>query len=512
MAIRCGFFNSIDQDRVYQADDMTKPYEMLVSNGVFATQRGTPSNQLQVYADEGMTIRVKAGRGIFFDKWFLNDADLILSVQYSEPTLSRIDSVVVEIDKTESVRGARIYIKKGTPNSSPVPPAMTRTDYIKEYRLANITIGPNVQSIAQKNIQDTRGMSDCGWVTSLIQQLDTSTLYEQWQAGFDEWFHDVKETLSTATLIRSYNSVYTTSAQDETLIPIQIVQYNQNLDILQVYINGLMLIKDVEYSIANNQNIRLTKGVDPNTPISFVVYKSIDGSDAETVVSQVVDLQNNMEKIRATSLTGAVKKAIFSGDLLATFRSLGVGMHTILASDAVTNTPTSGQYWRCVGHYTDEPYGWLIAISGQGRAYINFASGASSWTGWKELTNNRSESALYYSAAGVFPTSGTAITPSKTLSECEHGWKLVFCGYDDVAKAARDVYVQTYDIPKLNHKNAQWNGESITLPLIYRYVTESDTSEMCQKTLTVYNNRLVGGTTASTGKQRNMVLKAIYEY
>lgn len=602
MAIRCGFFNSVNEDRLYSADEMTRPYEMLVSNGVFATQQGTPSNYLQVYAEGGMNVRIKAGRGIFFDKWFLNDSDMVLSLDSAEPTLSRIDSVVVKVDKSENVRDASIIIKKGSPNSSPQPPALTRNDYIREYRLANITIAPNTGSITQSMIQDTRGLSECGWVTSLIKQVDTSTLYEQWQAGFDEWFQDVKETLSTATLIRSYNKTYTTTVQDEVEIPIDIPQFNRNIDILQVYINGLMLIKDVEYTIVDNTEIELTKGVDVGTPISFVVYKSIDGSDAETVVSQVVDLQNNVDKIRLTSLTGAVKRAIFSGDLLATFRTMGVGMHTILASDAVTNTPAAGQYWRCFGHYTDAPYGWIIAVSGQGKAYINFASGETSWTGWRELTNTQSPVAengavkisvtgtanvldafvnagvgfhtmyaaynttglpmlgayrlfghltatnfgwliaikadgstytnyldngvwqgwkvlsdalpapLYKSDAGVFPNAGATITPSKPLSQCQHGWQLVFSGYNDSTSAPRDLYVQTFNIPKQSYKATNWNGESITIPLAYQYVNESDETRFCQKTMTVYDNRLVAGATSSTGKQRNMVLRAIYEY
>lgn len=602
MAIRCGFFNSVNQDRLYPADDMTKPYEMLVSNGVFATQLGTPSNYLQVYAEGGMNVKIKAGRGIFFDKWFLNDSDMVLSLDSAEPTLSRIDSVVVKVDKSENVRAASIEIKKGSPNSSPQPPALTHTDYVREYRLANVTIAPNTGSITQTMIQDTRGLSECGWVTSLIQQLDTSTLYEQWQAGFEEWFQDVKETLSTATLIRSYNKTYTTSVQDEVEIPIDIPQFNRNIDILQVYINGLMLIKDVEYTIIDNTEIELTDGVDVGTPISFVVYKSIDGSDAETVVSQVVELQNNLDKIRLTSTTGAVKRAIFSGDLLATFRTMGVGMHTILASDAVTNTPVAGQYWRCFGHYTDVPYGWIVAVSGQGKAYINFASGETSWTGWRELTNTQSPVAengavkisvtgtanvldafvnagvgfhtmyaaynttglpmlgayrlfghltaanfgwliaikadgstytnyldngvwqgwkvlsdalpapLYKSDAGVFPNAGATITPSKPLSQCQHGWQLVFSGYNDSTSTPRDLYVQTFVIPKQSYKGANWNGESITIPLAYQYVNESDETRFCQKTMTVYDNRLVAGSTSSTGKQRNMVLRAIYEY
>lgn len=391
MAIYCGFFNSQNKDRLYTAEDMTKPYELLVSNGVFATQEGTPSNYLQVYASDpaSMNITVKAGRGIFYDKWFINDADMVITIDQAEPTLNRIDTIVVRVDKTATVRNGSIIVKKGTPSSSPVAPSIETGDYgIKEYRLANIYVAARSVSIAQKSITDMRGSADCPWVTSLVQQVDTSTLFIQWQEAFDDWFGTVKETLATSTLIRSYNSSYTTGAQDETSIPINISQFNRYLDILQVYVNGLMLIKDVEYTVVDDTKITLTLPVDKGTPVSFVVYKSVDGSDAETVVQQVYELQNIVSASKITNDTGGVKLSITSGDLLASFKGLGKGFHTILASNNVTNIPQSGQYYRCFGHITDVPYGWIIAVSDNGKAFVNFATGESTWTGWKELTNS----------------------------------------------------------------------------------------------------------------------------
>ena len=35
MSMRSGFFNSVDGDRLYNAEDMTMPYRNLISNGVF---------------------------------------------------------------------------------------------------------------------------------------------------------------------------------------------------------------------------------------------------------------------------------------------------------------------------------------------------------------------------------------------------------------------------------------------------------------------------------------------
>ena len=49
MAFQCGFFNSINGDRKYNAEEMNNPYHRIVSNGVFAKPDETPSIDLYNY-------------------------------------------------------------------------------------------------------------------------------------------------------------------------------------------------------------------------------------------------------------------------------------------------------------------------------------------------------------------------------------------------------------------------------------------------------------------------------
>lgn len=504
MAISCGFFNAVNGDRTYNAEQMNNPYKRIVSNGVFAKGDGTPSNDLKVIADGTMVVKVNAGDGIFDGKWANNDAPQNVTIDAADVSNPRIDSIVFSVDYVN--RKGTIGVVKGTPAVNPVAPSIMRSNVRMDYRLANVRVAANASGITQGEVTDTRAGADCGFITSLLQQPDITSIYDQWQTQFEEWFSGIKETLATATLIRSYTSQYLTATQDETVIPIQITQFNKNLDIMQVFINGLRLLPEVEYTVDSNTQITLAKGVDPNTPVSFVVYKSVDGSDAESVVSQVYALQ----QIQITANGGGVKSSVTAaGDVLTQFVSLGAGFHTMYSASGASNAPKQGAF-RYFGHMTSATVGWLIALQADGSVYANYYN-AGTWTGWKVIHEVNATS-LYYSAAGVFPTAGTAITPSKPLNECQHGWQLVFCGYDDTGKAPRDVYVQTYEIPKKNHKQANWNGERLSIPLIYQYVDESDSSLMCQKTLIVYNDRIIGGSTASTGVQRNVVLRAVYEY
>ena len=305
MAVSGGFFNSLDNDRLYYAEDVNHFFEGLVGAGVFISVGGA----LHVTAGTGMQVQVASGRLVDSKgRWLRNDATLNLTIGAADVLLPRYDAIVAGIDSTSAKRSASIYVKSGTAASSPAKPAITRNEYLEEYCLAYVYVDKGVTAITQSAITDTRpDASVCGWVSGLIKQVDTSELFAQYQAAYEEdrqanqsafntWFASIKDSLAAATLIRSYNSVYTTSKAGETVIPIGISQYNKEIDILQAYINGLRLVPNSDYTITSNAQITLTKDVDAGTPVSFEVFKSVDGSDAETVVSQVNDIQNDLNK------------------------------------------------------------------------------------------------------------------------------------------------------------------------------------------------------------------------
>ena len=292
MAISSGFFNSVSGDRKYNAEQMSMYFDKLITSGVFPN----PSTNLQVLATTGMTINVLPGRGMINCRWVNNDANFALTVDGSDAVLNRIDSVIMKLDLSDSVRYLTIEIKKGTLATSPVAPTMERSTYIQEYCLANIYVAALADEITQADITDMRASASCGWVTSLIEQVDTSELFVQWQdaykryyeestAAFLEWFNGVKETLSTAAVIKNVTNTYVTTTQDESEITIGIDGYNSDVDVLTVYINGLKLIQGVDYTIGlYGTTIVLTKSVDLGTVIEFEVFKSTDGEDAWSAI------------------------------------------------------------------------------------------------------------------------------------------------------------------------------------------------------------------------------------
>lgn len=189
--VNAGFFDAIDEDRVYSADDMNRPYRKLISEGVFATPQGTASDYLQVYsADDGMNVIVKTGYGLIGEKWFENPSDLTITISQNSATLTRIDSIIAQVDKTQAGRVGSIVYRQGTASSSPVHPDINTEDDIVEYRLADITISPSCVEVTQDLITDCRGSNECPWITSLIYQVDTSTLYAQWQEAYKKYYED----------------------------------------------------------------------------------------------------------------------------------------------------------------------------------------------------------------------------------------------------------------------------------------------------------------------------------
>lgn len=306
----CGFFDSINRDRLYTAEQMNRPYKRLVSNGVFATPAGTPSTDLQVVsAGSGMNIIVKKGEGIFADKWFEFPNDTTITVPANVALLPRRDSVIVQIDKRQSGRIGRIVYRTGTPASYPLPPDLSTTENLIEYRVANIYVAASANYIGQDAIVDLRGSDECQWVTGLIKQVDTSTLYAQWQAAyqayynqeterFNEFMRQLTQELNVNTNIIKLESHYVSTVDGTTVIPINIADYNKAQDVLIVRVNRLFASEGTDYTINSaGTNITLTKDIYAGQNVDFLVLKSVVIGDNERVIELVQALSTNVSSL-----------------------------------------------------------------------------------------------------------------------------------------------------------------------------------------------------------------------
>lgn len=274
MAITYGFFNSVNGDRKYNADQMSNYFEGLVSDGVY----NGVGNSMVVQASSGMNITVGSGRAIIGSKWIKNDSAYTLTVTGSHPTLNRYTAVVIKLDKVN--RNISITTIDGTPASTPTKPTISDSQTVMYLVLAYVYVGASVTSISQSNITDTRTDSTvCGWVTGLIEQVDTSTLYLQWQEAFDTWFDDLTEQLNVDTYIKEYYKRVTLSSGSSAVIPLDMTGYTYaSSDIFFVYINGLAAAPDVDYYLD-------TSGSTPELHPS--VYKTGTGIEIKVLKSKI---------------------------------------------------------------------------------------------------------------------------------------------------------------------------------------------------------------------------------
>lgn len=276
MAINSYFFNAIESggvyDRTYNAEDFTSYLDLLVGNGVFPN----PSTNLQARPSSGMDIIVSAGSGWINGHKMVNTADLVLTVDDSDVLLNRIDAVIFYVDY--NLRTMGIEIKKGTLASSPVAPSMQRDDVRYEMCLAQISVPKQVSVITTSMITDTRLDSDlCGFVQGLIQQVGTDTLFDQWQAAFNEWFDSVKEQWQIGKAFKKLEGIYVTQRANEYSFNVldYVPHYSFAVDVLEVYINGLHLTGN-EYTISNSTITLETPIEDAGSVVDFVVYQLID--------------------------------------------------------------------------------------------------------------------------------------------------------------------------------------------------------------------------------------------
>ena len=252
MAIKGYFFNAVQNegvyDRIYNAEDVTSYLDLLVGSGVFPN----PSTQLQVRASSGMNIIVGAGSGWINGHKMINTADLTLTVDASDVLLGRIDRVIFYVDFTTRMMG--ISIKKGSLNANPVAPTLQRDNSRYEMALADITVNKQITAITSAMIKDTRGNSSlCGYVQGLIQQIDTTTLWNQQQAEFDDWFESVQDQFVAGKVFKKLEGIYTTTRSNEYTFNIlqYVPTYAFLYDILEVFINGIHLNSN-EFTISNN--------------------------------------------------------------------------------------------------------------------------------------------------------------------------------------------------------------------------------------------------------------------
>lgn len=260
MAITSGFFDSVSGDRVYNAEQMSRYFDGLISDGVFESVGGKFN---VTSANDGMKVNVASGRAVIKCHWVQNDDTVQLTLSPADASFDRIDAIVLRLDA--EAREITLTVKTGTPAASPQMPDITRNDEVYELYLSTVYVKAGTSVPYQ--IWDQRPSSLCGWVIGLITQVDTSDLFTQWQIAytdqynkfstfihektieFNNWFSTLTQQLTVETGLTRYNGEYWIAGDKQGHAAITIEQYVMGEDVLLVYNNGEFLQEDIDYTL-----------------------------------------------------------------------------------------------------------------------------------------------------------------------------------------------------------------------------------------------------------------------
>lgn len=168
MSERFLFFNSATGDpRKYQAQDFAEYFGSVLSTGLLHTDK-IPGMKVSVAAGTLNTV-VTSGKAIMKGHLYENTTPLTLNHSIPEPTLDRIDRIVLRLNLQNSERNILLHVKEGLSTTNPVAPTLQRDQFIHEISLAQIRVRKNTVQLLPSDITDERLDENlCGLVSSLL--------------------------------------------------------------------------------------------------------------------------------------------------------------------------------------------------------------------------------------------------------------------------------------------------------------------------------------------------------
>lgn len=301
MAMESGFFNSKNGDRVYNARDISRYFEHVLSTGLFKNI----TDCMKVTAAGGMNLTVSPGAGLINCQWFRQETPETLTISTANAVLPRFDTVVVRLDMSDSVRAISLDIVPGTPAGSPAETQPVRTDTIHELVIALVYVPAGATSIVAENITDVRD---------------------------NEWYCGYVRSLTEAPVLKRVAGTFRTTANETSVVPINVASYSPELDIVNVYVNGFHMSQGIDYTVdKENKTVVLTYPVDRNTIVAFEVYKATQPDDIPTTSEVVSSLLDEVTALKSALSDEAAERA----DAFAQVAPIGPGVYAFEGAQIV---------------------------------------------------------------------------------------------------------------------------------------------------------------------------------
>ena len=159
-SMRMYFLDSTEEKKYeYNQVEFARFHNQIIGSGVANT------DAYKVSAKTNMDVALSSG-WIFANGYALElEATETLTHDVADPDNDRIDRIVIRFDTNPEKREFYPTIIKGTPARSPIPPSITREEYIHDMSVAQVRIIAGKSHIEQYQISDERANDEvCGYI------------------------------------------------------------------------------------------------------------------------------------------------------------------------------------------------------------------------------------------------------------------------------------------------------------------------------------------------------------
>ena len=206
MTVSSGFFNSINHDRLYDAEQLSSIFDGIIIDGVY--ENYGDAFMVTANPDANSSVIIGTGRAWFDHTWTLNDSQFAMQLDPPNELLARTDAIVIDVDRRTDIRKNSIVYVKGSEATPDNPPAFIKEDLHKQYPICYIKREAKVNSpIEQQDITITVGTSVCPIVTGYLSSQNLENLLVQLDAEFNTWWDGIKDTLDENTVTKLQNQI-----------------------------------------------------------------------------------------------------------------------------------------------------------------------------------------------------------------------------------------------------------------------------------------------------------------
>ncbi len=193
MTFRSGFWNSIDGDRTYSAEDMAIPFDGVITEGVFANW----GDAFKATVINENTVTIGSGKAWLSKKWIQNDSVYQMPINisdYASSTEPRTVAVCLDLKVEPYYRFAKFIIEEMRYYDSYTSMLNSITDRNtgrNTLPLFAINFAAGDSSIQQSSITSLVGTAWCPYVTAPVQTVTVDDIRSKWDISYKVLMNDI---------------------------------------------------------------------------------------------------------------------------------------------------------------------------------------------------------------------------------------------------------------------------------------------------------------------------------